>query len=427
MKQNPRTFLKKFAACALAVAGAFAALRALGAPSVLMPPPPVNTQPSFVSQDQTNNELSAFIPSYQQMDDALPQPLRFGPVTFRPHPFYSFLYVSGLQNGTNHAENSIIQQISPGISVDLGRHWTLDYTPTIQLYSNHDFRDAVNHSATLTGGTRYEDWLFGFSQSFAQSDATLAETAVQTHQQNFDTELTTSYLLNEKFFLNFGLSQKFNFADNLQDSREWSTLDWLNYEFNKRLVVGVGVGIGYVNVQGNHSPNQLYEQMQARVQWRVTDKLSLTVNGGFDERQFLAKGYDSSLNPIFGASILYAPFEQTQLSLDASRAVSTSSLYILSQTTEGTSVSANLNQRLLKKYNLHAGLGYTHTDYTVALGPFSANLRNDDVYSFNVRLSRSFLKRGNVAVTYQYSDNRSSQAGFTYRSNQVGCEIGFAY
>jgi hypothetical protein len=37
------------------------------------------------------------------------------------------------------------------------------------------------------------------------------------------------------------------------------------------------------------------------------------------------------------------------------------------------------------------------------------------------------LKRGNIAATYQYNDNHSSAAGYTYHSNQVGLEIGFAY
>jgi hypothetical protein len=60
------------------------------------------------------------------------------------------------------------------------------------------------------------------------------------------------------------------------------------------------------------------------------------------------------------------------------------------------------------------------------LGPAVSN-RVDDNYNFNARLSRGFLKRGNVSLTYQYGDHNSSQPGFTYRSSQVGIEVGFAY
>ena len=417
----------KFIASGLVVASGFGVLRVFGAPSVLMAPPPTSTQPMSVSEDETNNELNAFIPAYEQRNDSLPQPLRFGPVTFRPHPFYSFLYASGLQVGTNNAERSVIQQISAGVTVDLGRHWTLDYTPTLLFYSNHDFRDSVNHSATLTGGTRYEDWVFGFSQSFLQSDSTMAETASQIRQQNFDTELTASHMLNEHFYADLGLSQKFNFAENYQDTRQWSTMDWLNYQQNKRLVFGLGAGLGYIVVQGAGSPDQVYEQLQARVQWRATDLLSFSVNAGLDERQFLASGYDSALNPVFGASIEYAPFEHTQISLNASRSVTASDFYIIAQSTESTTVSLGLNQRLLEKFYLNTTLGYTRTDYSVAIASYSLPQRNDDLYFFNARLTRTFLKRGTVALTYQYSDNQSNQAGFTYRSNQIGFEVGFAY
>ena len=421
----------KFTACTLTVAGGFGALRVLGSQSVLMSSPPTSTQPESVTEDQVGNELNAFIPSYEQRDASLPQPLRFGPVTFRPHPFYSFLSASGLQSNTNNSQNSIINTIGAGMTVDLGRHWTLDYTPTLRFYSNHDFRDSVDHAASLTGGTRYEDWVFGFSQSFSQSDSTVAETASQTSQQNFNTELSASHMLNEHVFVDLGLSQAFNFAEQYQDSRQWSTMDWLNYQQSKRLIFGLGAGLGYTKVHANQSgsnqpPDQVYEQLQARVQWRATDQLSFSVNAGFDERQHLAAGYDSQLNPVFGASIEYAPFEHTQISLNASRSVSTSDLYILAQQMEGTTVSVNLNQRLLEKFYVNTSLGYTRTDFTVALGSLS-DIRNDNVYSFTARLGRSFLTRGNVALTYQYSDNQSNKGGYSYRSNQVGVEVGFAY
>jgi uncharacterized protein (PEP-CTERM system associated) len=192
----------------------------------------------------------------------------------------------------------------------------------------------------------------------------------------------------------------------------------------------VGAGGGYVNINSDSAqpsnPDQAFEQMQARVQWRATDKLGFTVNAGFEDRQNLATGYKDELNPTFGASIEYAPFDHTEITLSAGRTVSSSDYFILAQSTETTTVSLSVNQRLLQDFNLSAGVGYTKTDYTVALLQNSV-ARSDDNYNFNVRLGRSFLKRGNAAVTYQYSNNRSNQAGFSYNSNQIGFEVGFTY
>ena len=133
-----------------------------------------------------------------------------------------------------------------------------------------------------------------------------------------------------------------------------------------------------------------------------------------------------SLNPIFGASIQYLPFKETQISLNASRTVSSSDYYLAAQESEGTIVSLNLDQRLLKKFHLGLGVGYSTTDYRTPAGLLAAN-RSDDTVSFNARLSHAFFKRGTWTLFYQYSDNRSSQSGYGFESNQVGFEVGYAY
>ena len=179
-------------------------------------------------------------------------------------------------------------------------------------------------------------------------------------------------------------------------------------------------------VPGSSNPNQAFEQVQGQVQWRATDKVSFAVNAGLEDLQNLATGYKDELNPTFSASIQYAPFEHTQISLSAGRAVSSSDYFILATSQEATTVGLSVSQRLLKDYFLSVGLNYTDTQYTTALGAISQP-RTDDNYSLNVRLGRTFLKRGDVALTYQYSEDRSSAAGYSYNSNQIGFEVGFRY
>ena len=96
------------------------------------------------------------------------------------------------------------------------------------------------------------------------------------------------------------------------------------------------------------------------------------------------------------------------------------------QSTEITGFSANLSQRLLKRFRLNLGGGYNRTQYVSSEtgGPTS---RKDDYYFFNTRLSWSILKRGTVALTYQFSDNVSNDPSFTFSSNQVGVELGYRY
>lgn len=437
MKQNSWLDFNKLVRGALALASLFALVQLFAAQPLVMGNAPRDTQPAVLLEAGTNNDMAVFVPTgHEVRDEGLPQPLKFGNVVFRPHGTYQLIYANGLEAGrfafpqfghTNYARlavNTIIQTVSPGITVDLGRHWTADYTPTIRFYSNDALRDSVDHSASLVGSVFYEDWLLGLSQTFLLTDSSLAETAEQTRQELYETRLTASHQLSEKYSTDLLLRQQLTFVSGAQNSRTWSTLDWLNYQVGKRVYAGIGAGLGYVNV--DVGPDQIYEQLLGRLQWRVSEKVSLSVHAGLDYRQFLDDGFSSPLNPIFGGSLQYQPFEHTQITLSADRSVSSSDYFLAAQSSETTTVSLNVNQRFLEKFYLSAGVGYTHTDFSGSFGG-NSTVRADDNYFLTARISRNFLKRGNVSVSYQYGDNYSSLPGYNYRSNQVGVEVGFAY
>jgi hypothetical protein len=42
-------------------------------------------------------------------------------------------------------------------------------------------------------------------------------------------------------------------------------------------------------------------------------------------------------------------------------------------------------------------------------------------------LSCPFLKRGTVALFYNWSDNSSNDRGYSYQSNQGGLELGYHF
>jgi hypothetical protein len=220
--------------------------------------------------------------------------------------------------------------------------------------------------------------------------------------------------------VDLGLNQYFLSPSGFQSSKEWSTLDWLNYEFWPRLTAGVGAGLGYVNA----NPNMVFEQLQGRVGWRATDKISFQVNGGAEFTQVTDDSSNPLVNPILGASIQYQPFEQTKLSLGASRVLNPS--YYDNQISVVTSVNGDLRQRLLGKLFLDVSAGYNWNNYTSLVSGVPANAAVD-YYSVNVQLSTTFLKRGTFAVFYSYSDNSTTQAGLSYTSNQIGFNIGYRY
>jgi len=420
----------------LLAAGTMVQNHAGAVPTILANPAPQQPLAAQWQMDQPN-EMDVFLPAGQGADDTLPQVFRYGPLALRPHLDYRFMYGTGVQNAPGSQQDTAIQEFSPGILMDLGTHWVLNYTPTFRFYSSDKFQDDVDHNVALSGGFQYEGWKFGVGHTTQITSAPTVETGGQTDQSTHSTTFSAAHAISSAMSVDLGLSQQINLVSGLQDSYDWSTMDWLNYEFWPRLNAGIGVGGGYVLVDGNSQTtgansgnmNQTYEDLQARVNWRATDKISFQINGGLEDRQFMTAGTGDSLDPIFGVAIQYQAFEYTQISLNANRSVSSSDYYLAAQQTETTTLGVNIDQRVLRKFHLGVGIAYSYTDYNTASGAASANAvnRSDNTVSFNARLSHPFYKRGTWSLFYEYSDNTSSQAGFGFQSNQVGFEVSYSY
>ena len=426
-------------ACGWALLSLVTGVAPVTAQDVLAPPPAYSVAPEAVQQNQADSPMQVFAPAET---GAPTQPFQCGPVVIRPHALYRYLYGTGVSSSPGQQQSTIVQQVSPGVMFDLGTHWTLDYTPTLTFYSSSDLQNTLDHSVQLGWGTAYGNWFLHASQGVSITSDPQVETAAQTDEQSYSTAVSAAYQFNDKISVDLGLNQSFNYYSSgnsstnnsstnslsLASSRSWSTMDWLNYAIYPWLNAGIGAGFGY-NQQDN-SPDTIYEQYQGRIQWRATQKISLQVNGGLQDQQYLSGGAGDLVTPVMGAGIQYQPFEQTQLSLGASRSLSPSAFQ--SQSSESTSISVDLSQRLLGKLHLDLGGGYGFTKYT----PTSASLstsRRDDYYSFSARLTSPFPKRGTVSVFYQYSENTSSQSGFlssgsfAYTSSQIGVELGYRY
>jgi hypothetical protein len=360
----------------------------------------------------------------------IPPLLYWGPLTLQSQVLYRLSYGDGLQASPGQQSKTFVSELDPALLVQWGNHWTLNYAPTMHSYSSRAFRDTFDNAVSLAGSTAYEDWSFGLSQSYASSSDPIIETASQLDQETYSTGLNATYQIGSQTSLQLGANQNFHFIDSivpseqLTDTRSWSTMDWLNYQFWSRFGAAIGVGFGYDNVPG--STDMTSEQLQGRITWTVVNKLSFVLSGGAEDRQFLAPGVPDLISPIFSFSAQYSLFETTTLSLSASHTVSPS--FFSDQVTEGTSISAGLHQRLLGKlfFDLSGGYG-TSTYHASSTAPGNANISNYDSTSFSVGLSTSLLKRGTLAVFYSANYNSSAGANYNYTTTQVGLELSYRY
>jgi hypothetical protein len=390
-------------------------------------PPPVYA-PEAPPAPPLAGTRQLYVPSAVPLP-ALPPLLRSGPLTLQSHLLYRVSYGDGLQATPGQQSKTVINELYPGLLFQWGSHWSLDYTPTLRFYSSRAFRDTFDNAVTLAGGTTYEDWSFGFSQSYASSSEPIIETGSQLDQQTFSTGLSATRQLGSQTSLELGASQNFRFLDQTvpgeqSDTRSWSTMDWLNYQFWSRLGAAIGAGFGYDNLAVG--TDMTSEQLQGRITWKVVNKLNFVLSGGAEDRQFLGSGSPDLISPIFSFSAQYSLFEATTLSLSASRSVSPS--FWQDQVTESTSISAGLHQRLLGKLSLDLSGGYgTSTYHASTTSPVAANISNYDTTSFSARLGAPVLKRGYAAVFYSVNYNSSGAAIYNYTTTMVGLELSYRY
>jgi hypothetical protein len=221
--------------------------------------------------------------------------------------------------------------------------------------------------------------------------------------------------------------------------RSWSTIDWLNYQPQSHFSLGIGPGLGYNNAL--YGPDSVFEQVEARLNWRLSDILSLQISGGVSETEFLGSqdgGSGNIFSPIYSASLQFQPFSETELSVYASRYVSPSVL--VAEYTEGTSMGASISQRFLGQFYFSATAGYSDEKYVaptillltqVSPTVVDAQLvnlgRTDKYYTLSIRLSHSFLQRGTVTAFYSYSGDNSTAPGYSCAGNQFGGEFSYSF
>jgi hypothetical protein len=362
----------------------------------------------------------------------------WGPIDIHPHLLYTFLYGNGIQAQPGQQSQTAINTIAPGFLLDLGKHWSIDYTPSFGFYSNPLFKDTTDQFVTLRGDWTYEDWVLGLSQSYVSSTQPLIETGAQTEQDAYATALNASYQMGGKLSLQLGLNQNFRDAEGaeLSDLKEWITQDWLNYQAGRTFGIGIGLILGYDDVDpGSSMP---FEQLQGRINFHPGTKLTLTLSGGVEDRQFVDPSAPPLISPVFSGALQYQIFQPTTISLNASRAV-TPSLFE-NQVEVITAVSGSVRQELSKKFSLEGNVGYSTEPLTsIAPGPLPQYylgtpprstlqvVRNETVTSYRISLSYAVVERATLSVFYTLRDNSSGQSSFAYTSRQVGLSLNYRY
>lgn len=355
-----------------------------------------------------------------------------GPFAARPHFDYEVIHGSGILRIPGQPEKTTMHTVSPGILVDVGTQASMDYTLSRVMYSNEKLDDETDHNFRLQGGLTRDDWKFRLSGTYGTDTNVLVETGGQTRDESYTTIGTVSYQLGRRS----ELEVIFNHTDrsatptasspNWQGSEWvlWSVSTWLRQHLSKELNIGAGVGAGYDEI--GDGPDMSHVQPQLQINWRPTQKISLSAEGGRENRRVRSTRPRNQENTRYNASVSYRPFSTTSLSAGASRTIDPS--YFAGETTQSDGWNVGFEQRFLTRLFFSISRSQSKAKYDSTTTAFVATPNRDDRYeSTSVRLSTPLFGKGSVAAFHQRSHNRSNETIYNFTSDQVGGQLSYRF
>ena len=326
--------------------------------------------------------------------------------------------------------------IEPSITIGWGdmegrssSYLRLDYMPSAILFVDHSDQDAFNQYIHLEGGYSSGRWTFSLAEdiailesanlnSFYDTTGLWANTdaSAPTRVNIFYTRARADYQLTGKMWLQAEFdSPTYFYPSNISDYTVAGGL-YLYYNVRPKLSLGIGGTFGYTWVD-SPSTNQTFEQINLRLNYEVTGKLSLYASAGVEFRQFDGNRdtYDS---PVFEVGALYHPFSGSYISLSAGRRIYPSG-YATDQDFGATYVAARFQQRLLHRFYLGLGVGYEHSNYFSTDRDVNA-IRDDDYWFIEPSVDVAITRWLSAGVYYLHREDSSNDDFFSWEDNQVG-------
>jgi hypothetical protein len=326
--------------------------------------------------------------------------------------------------------------IEPEITIGVGdiegrsrSYLRLDYMPSAILFVNHSDQDAFNQLIHLEGGYSTGRLRLSLVEDIALLESANLNSIIDTtglwanldasaptRVNIFNTRLRAQYDLTGKLFLQGEFDSSIYFyPSNISDYTVSGGL-YLYYSWLPKVSVGVGGTFGYDWVD-EPTPNQSFEQVNARLNYQATAKLGLYASAGAEFRQF--DGNRSTYTtPVFEVGITHHPFEGTTINLAAGRRIYNSG-FLGAQDFADTYVVGRFQQRLFRRLYFGLAGGYENSNYFAAADNVSAP-RDDDYWFVEPSLDVLITRWLSAGVYYLHREDSSNIEAFSFDDNQVG-------
>lgn len=334
--------------------------------------------------------------------------------------------------------------IEPVISLQLGgtggdqtNFLNFVYAPNAYIFVKRSDADAIQHVIHLDGQRQFAKLTLSLGEDIQILDSTnltsLTDTTGQqanidvgqrTRENIFNTRLNGSYDLSNKTFLTGGASYEVYDYPNLISSEIVSGSLFLNYNYGAKVVFGIGGTGGYDTAQGS-TPDQYFEQGNARLSYQATGKLTFAATAGIEVRQFANNSRGTYTSPVFDFTGTYQPFDGTTISLTGNRTTRNSAVISASDFTS-TRIAGGIRQRLLQRVSIGFNAGYENDNYFSAVRSIDVS-RSDDYYYIQSLVDLNVTRFWVIGGYYLHREDSSSFANFTFSDNQFGVRASLTF
>jgi Putative beta-barrel porin 2 len=317
----------------------------------------------------------------------------------------------------------------------------LDYAPSLFLFVHHTSNNAVQQIIRLAGQHRFSRLTLTLATEISIADGTDLRTLAdqtfpgshanldvggRTQFQTYNSRAGASYDLSGKTFLSAefdSLITDYN-SSSLFSSQILSENVFINYRYSDKVVVGIG-GTGGYDFADDPNPDQSFEQVNARLSYELTGKLSVNLSGGIEFRQFEGSSQGQHISPVYQLSAIYRPSDSTNFTLTGTRQTFNSGVLAGQDFTE-TMIQASVRQRFLQRFYLAVAGGFQNSKYFSTISGVTAN-RQDDYYFIEPSLEFSVTRFWRIGGYYLRRQNDTSNSSFQFYDNQVGVRTALTF
>lgn len=299
----------------------------------------------------------------------------------------------------------------------------LDYTPAVNLYTDHSIYNNVDESVRLSGGYTFSRMTVGLDFDFNYGQVKDNGVGDLVTVADYDTRLRTRYDLNERTSLE--LNAEYLGLDYIepqyQGFQDIHGDFWLDRQFDQKLSAALGVGLGCL--QPEFDPGQTYEQALIRGVYGLTGKSYFTASAGLEARQFGTSAPDA-LRPVFSLTGVFQPWANTTITVEGHRREDTAPFQGENFIQLGASVNAR--QWLFNRFYAGLGTGYDNIAYT-DIETNNSQVRTDNYWFLIATFDYEFNNHLTATLFYTFRTDNSTDASVSYDNNIVGVRVGWKF